>query len=199
VLLAVELCSLSVPASEPDMADLVVSMLFGDGAAAVVLHGDGVVDQASDPLYARPRIRATRSAVVPDTSDVLGWRLRDDGFRIVLTTELSEVVAGHLGGLVRDFLAAHELKIDDVTAWVCHPGGPRVLDAVRDALGLPESALATARASLAEVGNLSSASVLHVLEKTLAAGTDARPAPGSPGLLIGLGPGVSIELVLVEW
>ena len=196
VLLTVELCSLSIPLTDASVADLVVSSLFGDGGAAAVLRGrDAAGARAADP-GAGPRIIATHSEVCPDSADVLGWRLGSEGFRIVLTTELADVVARRLGEVVRGFLAAHELGVGDVTAWVCHPGGPKVIDAVRDALGLAEKAVSTARESLAEVGNLSSASILHVLEKTL---TTRRPEPGTPGLLIGLGPGVSIELALLEW
>ena len=94
------------------------------------------------------------------------------------------------------FLADHDLKTEDVTAWVCHPGGPRVLDAVREALALPARALELTWRSLAEVGNLSSASVLHVLRDTLA---QQPPPPGTPGLLLAMGPGFSTELVLLHW
>ena len=188
VLLSVELCSLSIPLVDADVSDLVVSALFGDGAVAVAVRGAGAAAGG-------PRIVATRSEVCPDSNDVLGWRLGAEGFRIILTTELADVVSRHLGTAVRTFLAERGLTTDDVQTWMCHPGGPKVIDAVRDCLGLSESALATARESLSEVGNLSSASVLHVLEKTAA----GRPTPGSHGLLVGLGPGVSIELVLIEW
>jgi len=191
VLLSVELCSLSIPLVDANISDLVVSALFGDGAAALVVQGDRVAPVSS------PRILATRSEVCPDSGDVLGWRLGSEGFRIILTTELAAVVVRHLGLCVRDFLAQHGLSIADVRSWICHPGGPRVIDAVRDALGLDEDSLETARSSLAEVGNLSSVSVLHVLEKTM--GRPGPPPAGSPGLLIGLGPGVSIELLLLEW
>lgn len=216
VLLSVELCSLSVPLAAPTAGDLVVSALFGDGAGAAVVRGElaatglshpgsaadsvslGVSGPGSVPASASPEgptIVATRSEVVPDTHDVLGWRLGPSGFRIVLTTELADVVRDGLGPMVKGFLADHGLQVPDVAAWVCHPGGPKVIDAVRDAVGLDEKAVRTARASLSEVGNMSSASVLHVLEKTMA----DRPSPGTPGLLIGLGPGVSVELVLLEW
>jgi alkylresorcinol/alkylpyrone synthase len=198
VLLAVELCSLSIPLTGASVADLVVSSLFGAGAAAAVLRGaaDTTDTGFGADTDTGPRIVATHSEVCPDSADVLGWRLGSEGFRIVLTTELADVVAQRLGEVVHDFLAAHDLGVGDVTAWVCHPGGPKVIDAVRDALGLAEKAVSTARESLDEVGNLSSASILHVLEKTL---TNRRPEPGTPGLLIGLGPGVSIELALLEW
>ena len=192
VLLAVELCSLTVPVASSTTPDLVVSGLFGDGAVALVARGA----QAPGAGRGGPRVIATHGEVVPGTGDVLGWRLGSEGFRIVLTADLSSVVERHLGAGVSSFLAQHGLKADDITAWVCHPGGPKVIDAVRDSLGLPDSAFELSRRSLAEVGNMSSASVLHVLQQTIDVG---RPPPGSPGLLIGLGPGVTVELVLLEW
>ncbi|NUR24375.1 MAG: type III polyketide synthase [Catenulispora sp.] len=216
VLLAVELCSLSVPLAEPSPADLVGSALFGDGASAVVVRGAACPDD--DRHAGRPRIVATRSELCPGTQDVLGWRLGTNGFRIVLSAALADVLAQELGGVVERFLADHGLRTADVGTWVVHPGGPKVIDAVRDALDLTEDRVATARDSLAEVGNLSSASVLHVLAKALAgpAGTGAPVATGVPAepaepsepsepsaapgplVMVGLGPGVSIELLLLE-
>ena len=189
-LLAVELCSLSWPTADVVTADLVVTGLFGDGAAAVVATG-GQSGAGAEGL----RIVATRSEVYPDSGDTLGWRLGADGFRIVLTAELADVVEWRLRGTVTAFLTEHGLTVEDITAWVCHPGGPKVIDAVQNCLELPDSAVELSRRSLAEVGNLSSASVLHILENTI--GT--RPPPGSAGLMIGLGPGISVELVLLRW
>jgi alkylresorcinol/alkylpyrone synthase len=187
--LAVELCTLTVPTTEVTNADLVASALFGDGAAAVVATG-------SSPVTRLPRVIATRSEVYPDSADTLGWRLGRDGFRIVLTADLAEVVERHLNGSVMAFLGAHGLTVDDISRWICHPGGPKVLDAAQRALKLPDSALAASRRSLAEAGNMSSVSVLHILELT----SDADPpGPGSFGLMIGLGPGVSAELLLLRW
>jgi alkylresorcinol/alkylpyrone synthase len=192
-LVAVELCSLCRPPGAT-MADLVVSGLFGDGAAAVIGAGAGVpVTTARDG--ALPRVVATRSEVYPDSGDALGWRLDTEGFRIVLTTELADVVERRLNGSVSSFLQGHGLTVDDITTWVCHPGGPRVLDAIQKSLQLPDSAVAASRQSLAQAGNMSSVSVLHILEQ--AAGVP--PPPGSFGLMIGLGPGVSAELVLMTW
>lgn len=192
-LLAVELCTLDLPVTELTTADLVVSGLFGDGAVALVAAG------ARAPGGQRatgPRVIASRSEVYPDSGDTLGWRLGSDGFRIVLTAELADVVERRLAGSVTEFLAAHGLTADDVKSWVCHPGGPRVIDAVQKSLELPDSAVEASRRSLAEAGNMSSASVLHILEQVAANG---RPPPGSAGLMIGLGPGVSAELVLLRW
>jgi alkylresorcinol/alkylpyrone synthase len=143
-----------------------------------------------------PRVVASRSQVFPDSADTLGWRLASDGFRIILTAELADVVERQLSGSVTAFLAEHGLTVDEVSSWVCHPGGPKVLDAIQQSLKLPDSAVEMSRRSLAEAGNMSSASVLHILEKTL----DSCPPPaGSAGLMIGLGPGLSAELVLLQW
>jgi alkylresorcinol/alkylpyrone synthase len=210
-LLAVELCSLSLPRASVTTADLVASALFGDGAVALVATGTRPpgrrrrrssrptrpLQSSSAPQPPRlPRIVATRSEVYPDSEDALGWRLGTDGFRIMLTAELAEVVERLLGGTVTGFLAEHGLTIDDITTWICHPGGPKVLDAAQRALKLPATALASSRRSLAQTGNMSSASVLHILELTVA---DDAPATGSFGLMIGLGPGVSAELILLRW
>ena len=206
-LLAVELCSLTWSASAMTTPDLVAGALFGDGAAAVVASGElarvplaaagqpGLLGQPGQPGLL-PRVIATRSEVYPDSTDTLGWRLGADGFRIVLTAELADVVERRLSGGVTAFLSDCGLTVDDISRWICHPGGPKVLDAAQRALKLPDGALATSRRSLSEAGNMSSVSVLHILELTVACDP---PAAGSYGLMIGLGPGVSAELLLLKW
>jgi alkylresorcinol/alkylpyrone synthase len=208
-LLAVELCSLSLPRSSVTTADLVASALFGDGAVALVAtgarergqtralsHSDRQPQPEPSGTPALPRVIATRSEVYPDSGGALGWRLGPDGFRIVLTAELAEVVERRLGESVTGFLAEHGLTVDDIGTWICHPGGPKVLDAAQRALKLPADALASSRRSLALAGNMSSASVLHILELTVA---DHAPSAGSFGVMIVLGPGVSAELLLLRW
>jgi len=202
-LVSVEVCSLCWPRTGITTADMVVSGLFADGAVAVVVQGDqaagarGPSARPDGPSAASgPRIIATHSELCPDSSDALGWRLGQDGFRIVLTTDLSDVVEGKLAAVVTSFLARHGLTVDDIGTWIGHPGGPKVIDAVQRSLDLPDSAVAMSRRSLAAAGNLSSASVLHVMELTQA---QCRPAAGSHGVMIGLGPGVSVELILLRW
>ncbi|WP_405484518.1 type III polyketide synthase [Streptomyces sp. NBC_00009] len=191
VLLSVELCSLTFQRNDATMANLVATGLFGDGAAAVVGFG------AHRPAEtAGPTIVDTRSHLYPDTGRLLGWDVRDSGFRVVLDPRVPDVIRRHLADDVEGFLADHGLKRKDVTAWVCHPGGPKVLEAVAEALDLPGDALDVTWRHLAEVGNLSSSSVLHVLRDTLA---DHRPPPGTPGVLLAMGPGFACELVLLRW
>ena len=193
VLLSVELCSLTVQRTDASAANLVAGSLFGDGAAAAVAVGR---DHPAGRPVGRPTVVATRSRLYPGTERLLGWDIDDRGFRIVLGADLPDVVRRQLGPEVKAFLADHDLKTEDVTAWVCHPGGPKVLEAVRDCLELPARALELTWRSLAEVGNLSSASVLHILRDTL----DLRPPlAGTPGLLLAMGPGFSSELVLLRW
>ncbi|MEU4833445.1 3-oxoacyl-[acyl-carrier-protein] synthase III C-terminal domain-containing protein [Streptosporangium sp. NPDC023615] len=143
-----------------------------------------------------PHVVASRSHLYPASEHVMGWDVGDSGFRVVLDASVPEVVRTYLADDVRDFLADHGLTGEDVTAWVCHPGGPKVLEAVQEALELPEGALDLTWRSLATIGNLSSSSVLHVLRDTLAL---RPPPPGTPGLLLAMGPGFCSELVLLRW
>lgn len=191
VMLSVELCSLTLQPDDLSIPNVVATGLFGDGAAAVVLGGG-----SRPPTGGAPRVVATRSVFYPETEWVMGWDVVDTGFKVVLSAKVPEVVEARVGGDVDAFLAAHGLARRDVRHWIAHTGGPRVLEAFRAALGLPEAALARSWASLREVGNLSSASVLFVLADELAAG-DARP--GDLGLLAAMGPGFAAELVLLRW
>ncbi|MBT2385086.1 type III polyketide synthase [Streptomyces sp. ISL-11] len=191
VLLSVELCSLTFQRDDPSVANLVATGLFGDGAAAVVACGS-----RRHPRPAAPAVVATRSRLYPDTEHAMGWEIGASGFRVVLDPAVPDIVRRHLADDVHDFLAEHGLKPKDVTAWVCHPGGPKILRTVAETLDLPEGALELTWRHLADVGNLSSSSVLHVLRDTLAL---RRPPAGSPGLLLAMGPGFCSELVLLRW
>ncbi len=190
-LIAVELCSLTIQRKDNSVANLVATSLFGDGAAAVIAKGANRA-AAERP---GPRVLATRSRIYPDTEEVMGWRIGSDGFRIVLSVDVATVTEKYLGEDVRGFLADHGLTPEDVSTWVCHPGGPRVIEAVENVLDLPGNALDHTRNSLRNNGNLSSVSVLDVLRANIA---DPPPA-GSFGLMIAMGPAFCSELVLLAW
>jgi len=193
VLVAVELCSLTVQRDDTSVANLVASGLFGDGAAAVVLVGAA---RAQRMGLAGPRVVASRSRFYEDTEDVMGWDIGATGFRGVLAPTVADVVQAHLGTDVKDFLADQDLEVADIGRFVVHPGGPKVIDAVTSALGLPDDALDVTRQSLRDIGNLSSASVLHVLRDTL----EVHPGGDDvPTLLMAMGPGFCAELVLLRW
>lgn len=194
VLLSVELCSLTFQRGDTSPANLIATALFGDGAAAVVACG---TRRHTAGAASGPAVVASRSRLYPDTERLLGWDVTGSGFRVVLDPAVPDVVRKNLGSDVDGFLADHGLTRKDVTAWVCHPGGPKILDAVAEALDLPEDVLDISRRSLADVGNLSSASVLHVLRDTLTG--SSRPCAGTPGLLLAMGPGFCTELVLLRW
>jgi alkylresorcinol/alkylpyrone synthase len=189
VLVTVELCSLTLQSEVRSVPNFIASGLFGDGAAAAVVTG--AAREARGPC-----ILATRSVFYPDSEEVMGWNVSEKGFGIVLSADVPNVVRRHLCNDVDSFLADQKLSRQDIKAWVCHPGGPRVLQAMQESLGLPAEALAVTWDSLSRVGNLSSASVLVVLEEVL---REHCPAPGSHGLLMAMGPGFCSEMVLLQW
>jgi alkylresorcinol/alkylpyrone synthase len=188
VLLAVELCSLTLQRNDFSIANLVATSLFGDGAGVVVAKGSAHTSTG-------PKVLATRSRLYPDTEDVMGWDIGSTGFKIKLSTEVATVAEKYLGEDVRNFLADHDLTPADISTWVCHPGGPKVIEAVEHTLELPDGALDHTRKSLRENANLSSVSVLDVLRATMA----DPPPPGSFGLMMAMGPGFCSELVLLGW
>jgi alkylresorcinol/alkylpyrone synthase len=188
VLVAVELCSLTVQRDDVSMPNLVASGLFGDGAAAVVARGGTGRGGAAEVLQ-------TRSRLYPDSERTMGFDVTGTGLRIVLDAQVPAVVNRYIREDVDGFLADHGLTRRDVEWWVCHPGGPKVIEALEDALEIPREAVQLTWDSLARIGNLSSASVLHVLEDTL---RDRPPRPGSYGIVLAMGPGFCSELVLVR-
>ncbi len=192
LLLCVELCTLTFQRGDLSTTNIIAAALFGDGAACVLLVGD------EHPLarQSRPSVLASRSVLFPDSERLMGWDVVDTGFRIVLGPGVPEIARSELGGSVRGFLSEHGLTTGDMARWVAHPGGPAVIAAMEQSLELAPTALELSRQCLAEVGNLSSASVLVILERTLAA---EAPHAGAHGLLLAMGPGFGAELVLLQW
>jgi alkylresorcinol/alkylpyrone synthase len=191
VLLSAELCSLTVQRDDVSVPNLVASGLFGDGAAAVVAVGAN----RRTPETGRVDVLASRSRLYPDSERTMGWDVTSTGLRIVLDANVPTLVERYLGEDVDSFLAEAGLGRDAIEWWVSHPGGPKVLEAIESALGLPRSATQMTWDSLARIGNLSSSSVLHVFEDTL---RERPPRPGSYGMLMAMGPGFCSELVLLR-
>lgn len=189
VVLAVELCSLTLQREDRSVANLISTGLFGDGAAAAVVVG-------RNRAAAGPEVLATRSVFYPETQHVMGWDIGAHGFRIVLSAEVPTVARERLPGDVDAFLAAEGRRRSDVVRWIAHPGGPKVLQALQDGLSLSRETLRCSWQALQRAGNLSSASVLMILEDTLR--TNAG-APGDLGLMLAMGPGFCSELLLLRW
>jgi alkylresorcinol/alkylpyrone synthase len=189
VLLSVELCSLTLQRTDTSPANIIASGLFGDGAAAVVVSG-------SERNSTGPKILASKPLLFANTEEILGWDLVDTGFKIVLSPKLTDLVREHIREEVDSFLADNGVARDSIRHWLAHAGGPNILKAMDRALALPEGALTRSWNSLRCAGNLSSASVLYTINDLVESG-DARA--GDLGLVIGMGPGFSMELVLLQW
>jgi alkylresorcinol/alkylpyrone synthase len=186
---SVELCSLTLQREDVSMANLISAGLFGDGAAAVLVAG---AECAQDGV----KILATRSVFYPDTEEMMGWDISEKGFRIVLSREIPNLVRKNLAHDLDDFLAERGLTRADIGSWCLHTGGPKILEATAEALGLKNGELEVSWQCLRRTGNLSSASVLVVLEEVM---KNRRPAPGTMGLLAAMGPGFCSEFVLLQW
>jgi len=188
LLVALECCSLTFKVGDITMKNLIATSLFGDGAAAVLMGGDSTTE-------AGPSTFATCSHLFPDSYGLMGWEFQDDGMQLVLSPDLPAVVREKLPALVDTFLAAHNLVRGDLRHFITHPGGARVVDAYRDALSLSEGDLRQTEAVLRRHGNISSVSVLVVLEQWL---DEGGMATAGTGLLSAFGPGFSAELLLFK-
>ena len=189
ILLSVELCSLTWQRGDTNPAALIASGLFGDGAVAVLIAGANV-------KLAGPNLVASTQVFYPDTQDVMGWKISEKGFQVILSPEVPNVVLNNLGKNVDEFLASRGLKRSDIGSWIMHTGGPKVLEATAEALGLKNGELDVSWQALKRVGNLSSGSVLVVLDEVM---KNRRPAPGTKSILAAMGPGFCAEMSLLEW
>ncbi len=189
VLLSVELCSLTMRKDDVSTVNLIAMGLFADGAVAALVEG-------SQRVCDGPEIVGQRSVFYGETEDIMGWDISENGFGVVLSQKLPALIKSRFGADVDAFLSDNGLTRRDIGSWVIHPGGPKVLQAVEEALGLYEGELRLSWECLDRVGNLSSGSVLGVLEETM---EHHRPAPGTMGLVGAMGPGFCSELILLRW
>jgi alkylresorcinol/alkylpyrone synthase len=189
LVISVELPTLSFQRDDPSVANLISSALFGDGAAAVLLSGRGADGPGAVVLDAQ-------SHLFPRTIEALGFDLEHDGFHVVLARELPGIVRSGVGALVSGLLARAGVDRETVSAFVLHPGGRRILEALEDVLALRPEQTRPSRDIMREYGNVSSATVLLVLHEWL---TRHRPAPGSHAVLGAFGPGFTAELAVLRW
>lgn len=178
---AVELCSLHFHYGwEPGR--IVANALFADGAAAVVMRS-----AATDADW---QLAANGSCIFPDSAEAMTWRIADHGFEMSLSARVPDLIAAHLKPWLTTWLAEHDLAIGDVGSWAIHPGGPRIVETVLDSLGLPWQAGETSHAVLHAHGNMSSPTILFILERLCAAGAPL------PCVAMGFGPGLAVEAAL---
>jgi len=181
---AVELCSLHYYyGSAADK--LVANAIFADGAAAIV--GQDRKGDNSDSTWS---LAATGSCVIPESAEAMGWNIGDHGFEMSLARQVPTLIARHLRPWLEKWLAKHSLTVETVGSWAVHPGGPKILTAVEEGLNLPPSALATSRGIFAEFGNMSSPTVLFILDRL------RRESAPRPCVALGFGPGLVAEAVL---
>lgn len=183
LLLVVELCGLTFRAQDLSKSNIIATALFGDGAAALLLSTGGT----------GPVVEAWGEHTWPASLDVMGWEVKDDGLGVLFSRDIPTLVRDELRSATDAFLARQGLRRPDLAGYVCHPGGAKVLDALEDAFGLPHGALAHARATLRDYGNMSAVTVLFVLDRMLA----AKARPGRY-LMSALGPGFTASFALLE-
>jgi len=183
LMVCVELCSLHYYYGA-DPGKLIANALFADGAAAIVATGN-----AHEPEHQYGRVRGTGSCLIPSSENEMGWKIGDHGFEMVLTKKVPRLIAANVKAFLIDFLANFGLELGDVGSWGVHPGGPKVLSSVEEGLGLPLGSCAASANVLANYGNMSSPTVLFILDQL-------KDAP-KPCLLLGFGPGLVAEAALV--
>jgi len=187
LVISVELPSLTFQRKDISPANLISSVLFGDGAAAALVNG---------APGRGPRILATQSHTVTNTLDTLGFDLRDSGFHIVLSKDLPDLLKSEIRDLVDGFLKAQGLQREQIKGWLLHPGGARLLENVEEELGIPRAKTQLSWDVLSDYGNLSSATVLFILKEWMEKNS---LAPGDYVIAAGFGPGFSTELLLLQW
>lgn len=206
VLLSVELCSLTIQKEDLSIANIVSTGLFGDGAAAAIVAGARALDRKSpagvdasasdDARPRRPKIRSTHASFYKDSERIMGWDMVDEGFKIVLSPNVPRMVRENAARDFARLIDGAGVSRDLVRHYICHPGGPKVLEAMADTLDLPAGALDVSWKSLRDIGNLSSTSVLLILQEYL---EQVRPPAGDYGVLMAMGPGFCSEWVLLEF
>jgi alkylresorcinol/alkylpyrone synthase len=194
LVLAVELCSLTFQRNDRSKSNLVGTSLFADGVAAVLVCGDESNWNVYQKLQAVPKIIATKSTIMRDSLDVMGWDMKNEGLHVVFSRDIPSIVENWLEPNVQSFLEEQQMSISEIHHFIAHPGGKKVLDAYEKALGLSTGMTAIPFQVLQEYGNMSSATILYVLKRFMESAKS-----GDNGLAVALGPGFSSEMLLMRW
>lgn len=192
LVLAAEFCSLTFQKDDYTKSNLVGASLFADGVACALITG---AKSSIQQTKLAPKILGTASKFMPHSEGVMGWRVKNSGFHVIFSKSIPAIISKWLGPFAHDFLNKHEMTMDDVTHFIAHPGGKKVLLAYEEALHLPQNQTIISREILREHGNMSSPTILYVLKRFLENG----PKSNELGLMAALGPGFSGELLLLRW
>ena len=197
LVLCIELCSLTFQRNDFSKSNLIGTSLFADGAACALIAGEQSLLLAGYKLAQHntiyPRIFCTSSTFMNDSEDVMGWDLKDNGLNVLFSKDIPTVIRSWLGPNIEKFLYANKLAFSDIAYFIAHPGGKKVLQAYRDSLSLQEHMTELSRSVLRDYGNMSSPTVLFVLERHM---KTATPSAGEKGIMLALGPGFSSEVLL---
>jgi predicted naringenin-chalcone synthase len=192
LVLALELCSLHLQ-DDDSLENMVVSALFADGAAAVLI---GTGDEAAGLAPRGPRLVDGATYCDYTTFDHMAFHVTDHGFQMRLSAYVPDVLAANVEGFIDPLLARNGLTRADIAFWGVHPGGSKILDYLQQRLGLDEAQMRFSRAVLRDYGNMSSPTILFVLDQIQRLG---QPAPGDYGLLMAFGPGLTMEAAVIQW
>ncbi|CAN7351255.1 type III polyketide synthase [Rossellomorea sp. LjRoot5] len=194
LVLSIELCSLTFQHGDRSKSNLIGTSLFADGVACALVCGDEspLLEGVVHPL---PRIFATQSTLLEDSLDVMGWEVKENGLYVVFSKDIPTLVKNWLRPNVEGFIEANGVNLRDIKHFVAHPGGKKVIEAYRDALGMDENMTIESMKVLKEYGNMSSVTILYVLKEFMEKGCEL----GDIGLGTALGPGFSSELLLMRW
>ena len=192
LVLSIELCSLTFQKDDYSKSNLVGVSLFSDGVACALISGDQTEIEVASPV---PSIIGTTSKWMPDSEEVMGWDVKNNGLYVVFSKSIPSIITNWLGPFVHEFLDSYNLRKDDIAHFIAHPGGKKVLTAYEESLGFDSSKTDISRDVLRNHGNMSSPTVLYVLKRFMETG----PSAGDYGLMAALGPGFCGELLLLKW
>jgi len=191
----VELCSLTFVFNDYSKANLIATSLFADGAAAALVIGDKVKPLSISEEERAPKILGSHSFIWPDTLDVMGWNIQNEGMMVVFSRDIPSLVTQKVRSQVEAFMKRYQLTPEKIARYITHPGGTKVLQAYETALDLKPDDLALAKEVLRDHGNMSSCTIFYILEKEFKKSHDLEEY----GLMLALGPGFSCEQVLLQW
>jgi alkylresorcinol/alkylpyrone synthase len=195
IVLAVELCSITFQKKDKSKSNLIGMSLFADGVACVCVAGDEADVFENLRLDTLPTIMDSQSCFMNHSEDVMGWNIKNEGLYVVFSKDIPTIIRNWLRPVVDQFLEKHQLHIRDITCFIAHPGGKKVLEAYEEAFDMKKEETAVSLDVLKNFGNMSSVTVIYVLKKFM----ERKVNQGEYGLMIALGPGFSAEMVLLRW